>query len=325
MGLSPRSTSILCAFLALLVASTASAAATGSRSCIADSLKNGLRRIIQGFTKNSSRAVEVPAQYRATDDELAQAFSGNAQYKFLRQLFSEKSMARFRASPETVAMRNALTQGGKFEVRAGRLYAQGKVIRTRDNLRVVIRNVIIKGPDGEFHGFNTETDGLKTSLAKVLTGIYEGAHAIAAQHPELTHLEIVADEILNTKLAQALTHLGFYSKTLGRRLTDEEIKAVAVNKWFMIRNQDRGDMFVPEDLINYIRLESTAEIIRDNTQPQKIRFLFSDLLPVGDPTEERTRKVLSDLGYTKKDMNRILRVLSRRLTEDEELRYQQSR
>jgi hypothetical protein len=311
--------------LALLIASTASVAEAGSRSCITDSLKNGLRRIIQGMTKNSSRPIEVSAQYRATDHELSEAFSGNAEYKSLSQLFSERSMTRFRPSPEAIAIRNALTQGGKFEVRVGRLYAEGKALRTRDNLRVVIGNIIIKGPDGKFHGFNTETDGLKTSLAKVLTGVYEGAHAIAAQHPELTHLELVADEILNTKLAQALTHMGFYSKKLGRRLTDEEIKAVAVNKWFITRSHSPGETYIPEDLINYIRLESTAEIIRDPTQPQRIRFQFSDFLPVGDPTEERTRKALSDLGYTKKDISRILRILSRRLTEDEELRYQESR
>lgn len=316
MGLT-RAFPLFCALLALMSADTASAAGTGFLSCMTGKLKVGLQR----FTKDLAKPIQVPPHYRATDRELAAAFSENSQYSSLSQLFSEKTLNRFRQSPEAVSIRDALIKGKAFELRAGRLFAQGVAIRTQNNLRIVIKNIIIKDTNGKFKGFNTEANTLKTGLAKVLTGIYEGTYSIAAQYPELSHLEIVADEILNTKLAQALTHMGFYSKTLGRRLTDEEAKAVAVNKWFMVRNPKDSD--VSGNLKNYITLNLNAKITHSSEPSQSVSFQLPDILPIGDPSEAQTRKTLADQGYTKKEIERIFRILSRRLTPEEEAQYQQ--
>jgi hypothetical protein len=186
----------------------------------------------------------------------------------------------------------------------------------------VIKNIKSVGSD-TYRGYNTETNSLKTGLAKIFIGIYEATHAIAIHHPEVTHLKIVADEIMHTKLGQALSQMGFYSKAAGRRLTDEEVKAVAVNYWIKLRNTMHGDPIEPKEFSTYIDLELNARIDRASESPRSVHFQLSDLLPMGDPSEEATRNALSNAGYKQRDINAILRVLSRRLTPKEELLYQE--
>jgi hypothetical protein len=176
--------------------------------------------------------------------------------------------------------------------------------------------------NGDYHGLGTETDGLKTNLAKALTGVYEAAYAIAAHYPSLSHVEVVADEILNLKLSQALTHVGFYSKKAERRLTDDEIKAISFDLWLTRQKTPPGKKIRPQELMNYVTLQTNATITHVGEHDGSVHFQFPELLPVGDPSQEKTRAALIAAGYTKKDVKRILGILSRRLTQDEELGFQ---
>ncbi len=300
-----RPVASICALFILVFAEASSAAATTSHfSCFVEKLKGLLGTQI--------------VQAEVNQKDLAAAFSGNSNYKFLSQLFSERGLGKFRSSPESIATKTAVVNGGKFEFRQGPLFVTGRVEKSWSSIKVVVGNVQIMGGHGNFHGFNTETDGLKTGLAKVLTGVYEGLYLAAARDKAVSRVEIVAEEILNTKLAQALSHIGFYSKKAGRRLTDDEIKAVAFNLFLQRGRIEYSESVRPEELINFITLAMSARITRQADQPQPVRFIFSDILPIGDPNGESTRKSLSKAGLFKRNIARILNVINYKVTKHQE-------